>query len=152
MTAMEIVKFHPKHLEVAQVRQHEIDILLKLKDGYKKTEILADCSVQAATFIYDGRIIMCAGFMDMWEGVCELWQIPTVYVHLCPVLFAKTTRAYIESIAETFKYRRLQTASLADDVNDRWMTYLGFTQEGTMQQYTVTGQAYKMWARIFKWE
>lgn len=151
MGAMEVIIFHPKHLEVAAVRQHEMDTIFKLKNAYAQIENLAAKSVQAGTFMYDGRIITCAGFLELWPGVAEIWQIPTIYVKLCPTLFSKTIRAYIETIAEQFKYHRLQTVAPADALHDRWMSWLGFRQEGTMLEYTADKRDYRMWSRAFKW-
>ncbi len=150
-SAMEVIMFHPKHLEVAAVRQHEVVNVLGMKNAYEYIENLASKSKQAGTFMYDGRIITCAGFLELWDGVAEVWQIPTIYVSLCPILFAKTIRGYIETIAEQFKYHRLQTSSPADALHDRWMRYLGFIEEGTMQMYSKDKQNYRMWARTFQW-
>lgn len=149
--AMEIIVFHPKHLEVANVRQHEADNVLTMKHAYDYIENLANKSKQAGTFMYDGRIITCAGFLELWDGVAEIWQIPSIYVSLCPTLFAKTIRGYVETIAEQFKYHRLQTCSPADPLHDRWMKFLGFTEEGTMKSYTKDKKDHRMWARTFTW-
>lgn len=149
--AMEIIVFHPKHLEVAHIRQHEMDTIFKMKNVYTQLEKLAEKSVQAGTFMYDGRIITCAGFLELWPGVAEIWQIPTEYVRLCPSLFSKTIRGYVETIAENFKYHRLQTVAPADALHDRWMAWLGFKSEGTMSNYTADKQDYRMWSRTFTW-
>lgn len=151
MDTMEVIVFHPKHLEVAAVRQHELDTIFKMKNAYAQIEKLAAVSKQAGTFMYDGRVITCAGFMEMWQGVAEVWQIPTQYVKTCPTLFAKTMRGYIETIADQFKYHRVQTVAPADALHDRWMTWLGFIDEGTMQMYTADKRNYRMWARTFQW-
>lgn len=150
-TTMEIVVFHPKHLEVAAIRKHELDTIFKLKNAYGQIEKLAAASVQAGTFMYDGRIITCAGFLELWPGVAEIWQIPTEYVRTCPLLFAKTMRGYVETIAENFRYHRLQTVAPADKLHDKWMEYLGFFENGTMPEYTTDKQYYRMWSRSFKW-
>lgn len=149
---MEIIMFHPKHLEVARVREHELATIFGMPNAYAFMENLANTSKQAGTFMYDGRVITCAGFVEMWPGVAEVWQIPTEYVKLAPVLFSKTLKNYVEMIAEQFKYHRLQTHSPADEMHDRWMQWLGFIDEGTLQMYTHQKQNYRLWARTFQWD
>lgn len=149
--SMEVIVFHPKHLEISKIRPNELDTVFKLKNAYQYIENLAAQSKQAGTFLYDGRIITCAGFLELWPGVCEVWQIPSTYVNTCPVLFAKTMKGYIETIADNFRYHRMQTVSPNDALHDRWMKWIGFKKEGIQAQYTQDKKDYSMWSRIFEW-
>lgn len=149
---LEIIEFHPMHLEVAVVRDHEAATLLTMPDASNKIANLAKRSVQAATFMYDGRILMCAGFLECWPGVCEVWSIPTIYAKQLPFQYGRTLKRYVEQIAKTFKYHRLQTVAVADDLHARWMQFLGFQKEGVLRQYTTGKLDYNMYARVFSWD
>lgn len=148
---MEVIAFHPKHLEIANIRQHELDTLFKMKDAYTRVEQLAKLSKQSGTFILDGRIITCAGFIEIWPGVAEVWQIPSIYAEENPIAFCKAMKGYIESIAETFKYHRIQTNCPADEKHERWMEFLGFKNETPdgMKAFTTDKRTYNAYARIF---
>jgi len=151
MVDVEIIEFHPKHLEIAKLREEEIRTLIEIKDAYKKIESFAAASRQAVTMLCAGRIITIAGFIQVCEGVGEVWQIPTLYVSQHTLLYSKTLRGYVETIAKTFKYHRLQTICPADSLHERWMKFLKFEREGTMKQYTAFKTDYHMYARLFSW-
>lgn len=146
---MEVVIFHPRHLEVAELREHEREMLMGIGDTKARLDDLMNNSKAAGTFMRDGKIITCAGFVELWPGVAELWQLPTIHVTKYVLDYARTLRQYMENVAKTFKYHRLQTACPADDLHDRWMKFLGFVKEGTMKQYTFLKQDYSIFGRIF---
>lgn len=148
---VEIIQFHPKHLEVAMVRDLEQQTVMRIGDAYARFEALAERSKQAVTVMHDGRILACCGFFEAWKGVCEVWLVPTIYVPKYPILFARTMKGYVESIAKTFDYHRVQTIAAADELHDRWMGWLGFECEGVLRQYTEQKQDYKLHARLFQW-
>lgn len=148
---MEVVIFHPRHLEVAELRDHERALLNGAGDVKTRLENLMHNSKAAGTFIHDGRVITCAGVVEIWPGVAELWQIPTIHVEKCKLAFAKTLKKYAEGVARNFKYHRLQTSCPADLAHDRWMEFLEFEKEGTMRQYTFLKQDYSIFGRIFTW-
>lgn len=146
---MEVVIFHPRHLEVAELREHERELLGGTSDVKTRLETLMQNSKAAGTFLHDGRIITCAGFVEMWPGVAELWQIPTIHVVKCKMDYARTMREYMEGAVKNFGYHRLQTSCPADPLHDRWMEFLGFTKEGTMRQYTYLKQDYSVFGRVY---
>jgi hypothetical protein len=149
---MRVIPFKCEHLEVSHVRDLERMTVLRLGEIFKKGKVLQDVSKESGTFIHEGRVITCAGFIEQWPGVCEVWQIPSVYTAAYPLAFARTMKRYVEQIAETFKYRRMQTTSLDDELHSRWMTWIGFQKEGTLRQYDNLKNDYCQWARMFVWE
>lgn len=147
-----IVKFHPKHLEVMEIREDELFGVFSLPDIYDRLENLDKSSIQAVTFVLDGRILAVAGFSQPWKGVLEGWIIPSRFVKThAPVSFPKLIRRYIEAISKTWKCHRFQTTSFDDTFHERWMGWLGFTKEGTLKWYTHKKQNYCIYARYFEW-
>jgi len=147
MSSPIIVTFHPKHLEVMDVREVEKFGSFKLEDLYERVDKINKESVQSATFIYEGRILFCAGFSMMWPGVAEGWMIPSVYVKEYPVLCCKILKMYVDRIMVDFKCHRFQTTSPDDPFHERWMGFLGLKKEGTMRQYTHDKKNYCVYAR-----
>lgn len=132
-----------------EIRQKEKDAIFTLPDAYSRFENMAAASVQAATFIQDGRIIFCAGFTILWGGVADLWMVPSVYVRENPLAFYRTVRGYLKVLPETFKLHRIQTTSYNDAFHEKWMTKLGFQKEGVMRQYRHDKSDMVMYGRVF---
>lgn len=147
---MEILTFHPKHLEVAEIREHEMGVLKGITDSYKRLELLQKQSNESFTLFKDGRIIGCCGFIMTMPGVAEIWMIPTVYVKTAKVSFIKSVRLLIEVLAKGYKVHRAQTHCSIDDLHDRWMKSLGFQCEGVLRKFTHLKEDQKLWSRIFE--
>lgn len=148
--ALEIVDFHPRHLDVMDMRGFEKGGAFGLDDAMARVEIVAKGSIAAATFIHDGRILFCAGFNQLWKGVIEVWMVPSVYVDQAPVTFGRTIRRYIERIEKDFKTHRLQTTSYDDPFHEKWMAWLGFEKEGTLKKFTHDKKNMCVYARVQK--
>lgn len=108
----------------------------KSKESYERVDQMAKVSVQAGTFIFNGRILFVAGFCKLWEGVFEVWMIPSIYADAYPVFFARTIKRYLDRIMTDFSAHRLQTTSFNDTFHERWMGFLGFQKEGKLRQFT----------------
>lgn len=147
--AVKVLNFHPRHLEVMEVREYEAAWLGNLKGAYAKIEQLTKDSVQAGTFMYDGRVLFCAGFSWVGPGVLEVWMIPSMHAKEASVFFGRTIKRLIESIARDFKAHRIQTTSNDDAFHERWMEWLGFQKEGTMRQFTHDKKNMCVYARLF---
>lgn len=104
--------------------------------------------MDAETLIYDGRIIASMGFIEVVDGVVEVWLIPSIYVKKIPKLFLKTVKSRLEVLAATLGFHRMQTLGLPDEFHEKWMKWLGFECEGCMKNYH-DKKDYLMWARCF---
>jgi len=130
-----------------ELREEEHELMENIWDRMPYLKILADDGY-AATWITDGRILMSAGVSVVWNGVAEVWVIPSKYVEKYPIAFNRAIREYLSSVMDTFNLHRLQTSSVADEKHARWMRWLGFKQEGIMRQYTTNKTDYYNWGRV----
>jgi hypothetical protein len=135
MSDVQIVEFHPKHFEIMDLRPEEKNAIFSLPDAYERFERVAAASVQAATFIHDGRILFCAGFSILWSGVADFWMVPSIYAKAYPLTFYRIAKRYLKVLPETFKLHRMQTTSYDDPFHEKWMNKLGFQKEGTLRKY-----------------
>lgn len=149
MNNVETIPYDVHHIQVMDMRDEERAYLDGLGDGYERLVKAAEMSIEAGTFIYDGRILCCAGFMRLWPGVLEGWIIPSKWVSVAPIAFAKHMKRYIESVAKSFGCHRFQTSSNEGVVQERWMKFLGFEKEGTMKKYSYDKKDYHIYARLF---
>lgn len=148
MTEVKVVGFHPRHLEVMELRSFELGGLFLLADAYDRVEKITQ-EGQAGTFLFDGRVVFCAGFKQVWPGVLEVWMIPSVHIKKTPISFARVLKGYIKRIAADFKIHRMHTTSFDDPFHERWMAFMGFVKEGTMQQFTQDKRNMCLYARYF---
>lgn len=145
---MRILPFKPEHLVVMTMRDWEKEKVYP----YVAQGWLDQCSrlPHNATLVYDGRIITCIGLIPLWEGVYEVWQIPSVYVETYKIWYVKTLWQLFEKKAELLKFHRLQTKCPADDLHDRWMKAMSFECEGILRNYNIFKDDFKMWSRIWQ--
>lgn len=151
MTKLKQVLFQPQHIEIAEVRSLEKDGILNVPDLVARLTALEKIG-DATTLIFDGRIVGFTGYLEMWPGVCEVWLIPTVYIRTAIRPVSVLLRRYVESLADTFKFHRMQTIAPNDELHNRWMKWLGFKEEGLLEQYSQSKQDYQQWARIYRWD
>jgi hypothetical protein len=148
MNDHKLMPFHYEHLKLMDMREYEkVHIYPYLTQSF-----LDYCSTNMYNYtaIKDGRIITCVGFLPLWEGVFDVWQIPSVHVEDHVLEYAKTMRRYICDIAKELKAHRIQSSCPANELHDRWMEFLGFKCEGTMAKYNRFKIDYRIWSRI--WE
>lgn len=148
MRDVKILEFNPAHFECMDIRQKERDTIFSLPDAQERYGRMAQAAVQAFTFIVDGRILFCAGFTVLWEGVADFWMVPSVYTKEHPFVFYKLIRRYLAAIPQTFRLHRLQTTSYDDPFHEKWMRKLGFEKEGTMKQYLHTKENMVVYGRV----
>lgn len=145
---MREITFHAEHLKLMEMRPFERDKICP----FLPLETLSSLGDLSRTLIHDGRILTCAGIIPMWEGVYEVWQIPSIYVLQYKIAYVKAMRALLHKYSEQFKIRRLQTHSPADDLHDAWMMFMGFECEGTLKAYNRHKDDYRIWRKEFVWE
>jgi len=147
---IEIVEFHPNHVEVMEVRSIEALGIMQMEDAHDRLEQLSKNSLDAQTFLHDGRVIFCAGYVQLWPGVIEVWMIPSIYVKTITLSFCKLLKAYVNDIMEKHNCHRLQTTAPNDAEHDKWMKFLGFEKEGVLRKYTYSYEDYSMHAKVIK--
>lgn len=147
MTDFKVVAFHPRHLEVMEIRELESAGALQLKDAYARIEKVAAASVQAGTFLLGGRILFCAGFQELWPGVFEMWMIPSVHLPGNVMRFGRTIRHYVDRVMIDFNAHRLQATTHDDPFHERWMEFLGFHREARMYKFTNDKKNMLLYAR-----
>lgn len=149
---VEVELFKPEHMDAIEFRAQEkyefamdINILHRLRGM-----ALAGTT---GTMFHDGKIIAIVGYFEHWRGVYEVFAFPSVYAADYAMMYLKVCKRYMDRLAGSLpNVRRLQTPALADPLHDRWMRFLGFTNEtpNGMKSYSVTGATYNYWARMFE--
>lgn len=144
---MKTIPFNREHLTLLEPREYEKERVIPfLTSAFLD---VAERSLWSYTLVKDGRVVTCIGALPLWNGVWEVWQIPSVYVPKYILEYCRTVKGILDAGAVKEKAWRLQTSSPADDLHDRWMKFIGFECEGTMREYTRFKQDFRMWARRY---
>lgn len=144
----ETIPFEVEHLQVMDIRQEEEESLFTLEDVEDRFRCLKELSIDAKAFMYDGRIIFCAGYYEQWPGVIECWMVPSIHVQKAKLGFCRILKGYVDDIIGFHKCHRFQTTAPNDDLHARWMRFLGLEKEGTMRLYTHDQKDYCMYAKV----
>lgn len=130
-----------------EAREHEKKYVIPyLSNMFLETmEVLPHCY----TMVNDGRIVTCMGIIPLWEGVWEVWQIPSVYIAKYMLSYCKAMKYQMDSAGGRINVRRIQSVCPADELHDRWMRFIGFDCEGTFKEYSRFGKDCRMWARRY---
>ena len=147
MKKLEVIPFHLEHLKLMEIREHELNTILTVDDLESKLDNLQKVC-NTGTMVYDGRILGVMGFFEMWKGVCEVWILPSKYVAQYGLAFAKKVKQNLKQLKEVHGMHRIQTTTLDDEIHNRWMLWLGFKCEGTLKNYSIHKQDYKMWSEV----
>ncbi len=147
MNNVKIVPFHPEHIKLMDIREHELTTVFCYTDIEERLEALQR-SGACGTIVWNNVILGVMGFQDMWKGVCEVWVIPCKSIPQHSVVFARRVKKSLELLLQTGYYHRIQIHALTNKVQDRFFEWLGFEEECVLKQFSSTKQDYKLWAII----
>ena len=144
---MQTIPFLREHLTLLDAREYEKKNVLPYVNSAFLTAM--ETSGWSYTLVQDGRIVTCIGAIQLWPGVWEVWQIPSIYVPRYAKSYCQTIKGLLDVRALGLGAWRLQTHSPADELHDRWMAFIGFECEGTMKEYTRNKIDHRIWARRY---
>jgi len=145
---MKVIPFNREHLTLLDAREHEREKVIPfIMPGFLD---LAERSPYTYSMVKDGRVVTCMGCFQLWNGVWEIWQIPSIYVPQYAKDYCVTIRGILDTAARRINIWRMQTVSPADELHDRWMKFIGFECEGTFKEYSRFKQDFRMWVRRYE--
>lgn len=146
MSKVRTIPYKIEHIEVMDIRDYELNTTFVLANVQTALKIF-ELSRKAITLICDGRVIAVIGAQDLWPGVCELWVIPSKYLHEYVFQFS---RAILKAINSGMfnSYHRIQIRAIDDKLHNRWLKFLKFEKEGTLRKYDNLGNDMNIWARV----
>jgi len=140
-----LIPFEKGHLQLMTLRDREKQTL-----GMASPEFFS--SIRAVTIVEYGdddfiRVLGVVGIRGMWTGVADVFLIP------CTNLSKRNTIAFVRQVKnaitiakDEYGVRRFQTVALDDELHNRWLSFMGFVEEGLMKEYSVNCEDYKLWA------
>lgn len=93
------------------------------------------------------RVLGVVGMRLMWEGVADVFLIPRLRLNKRNTIgFVRQVKSAIKIAQDEYRIRRFQTVAVDDELHNRWLSFIGFEEEGLMKEYSVSGEDYKLWA------
>lgn len=141
--------FKPEHLFEMDLRPFEVSRLQADPRAMDQIYALARMSTGGTLFV-NNRIVASFGYYELWPGCFEVWAFPSIHVNNHTMLYLRTVKRYILALMDTYAPRRIQSTSYADEMHNRWMQFLGFTNEtpNGMKAWSVLGQTFNMWSIV----
>ena len=141
---IKVIPFKAEHIECMDVRDYEAKTVCSMPQFEAAVKQWED-SKCSATVVFDGRILAIIGYMVLWQGVCEVYILPSKYLSDYPHAFARCLRRVLTSGAFN-NFHRVQLRALKDDLHSRVNRFLGFVKEGVLKKYDSEGNDFVMWA------
>lgn len=129
-----------------EIRDYEMQTVVNTPNFQTAIQIWEQ-NRNAGTITHDGRILAVMGYLELWPGVCEVYVLPSKYLHEYSVAFARCIKRTFES-GIFDRFHRVQIQAQDDKLHNRWVKFLGFTLEGTFKKYDSLGNDFNMWARV----
>ncbi len=145
---LNIISFQPKHLDFIDVRKHEMENIICIKN-YKDILIMLSDTEVCLTISYDNKILCILGLYELYKGVCEIWLLPSKAIAQHSLVFARLMKRLLNQVWEIGYYHRIQVTALNDDLHNRFFKWLGFDLEtpNGMKNFTIKKCNYNMWSR-----
>lgn len=139
---MQVIPYLPEHLRTLQLQPAQSGYSQQpFDDAY--SEYLAHG--QSFSAVADGRVIACAGVMELWQNRGMAWALLSSDAGRH---FVKVHRA-VSRFLDLSELPRIE-AYVDEDFaqGHRWITALGFTKEGLMRKFTPEGRDAVLYSRV----
>lgn len=140
---IEVVKFRPAHLDELRLQPSQEYLSAFVgRPGYGQELVEAG---PCYTVRRDGKIICCAGVINLWTGRASAWALLSWDA-------GKSMRALHREVLKFLdrcEIRRVEAYVYPDfEPGHRWARMLGFEREGFMRAFHLDGSDVVMYARI----
>ncbi len=143
-----IIPFQTKHLGMMDIREFEVANVCSIKDWESRLQTLVN-NGDVLTAIYNGEVLGIGGVHDMYEGVCEVWWLPSKVIPKYALVFARGIKRYLEMMWDMGHYHIIQVTALNNEMHNRFFSWLGFDLEtpNGMKYFTINKNNFNMWSR-----
>ena len=101
------------------------------------------------TAISKGKVIAVFGIRYIWNGLAEMWMIPSKDIHKNAILLVRGAKATTDTAINNYEIKRLQIiVRVENDVALRFAKSLGFSVESVMTKFGPEGADYYMMVRF----
>lgn len=112
-------------------------------------DMLSNENVFSYTLKSEGNVLAILGITVGWAGVGEVWSVMTDKVSLCPVAFARSARHLLHNVISDLDLDRAHVfarCGFPDTI--KWLEFLGFTKEATLEKFGPEGDDYLIYKLI----
>jgi hypothetical protein len=138
--------FRPGHIDIFEVHP---DYKADCERALPELELLGKIC-QAASNVIDGRIVYIFAYVFRNPNVLEVWLYPSIYLPSYRLSVSKHIKLWLKCLQHDFKVNRIQTWGDGSELSNRWLTFLGFKQEGVLESFLPDGRPLVAWGIVFK--
>ncbi|MBO6782241.1 MAG: hypothetical protein JJ899_03070 [Alphaproteobacteria bacterium] len=135
---MQIVNFQADHLHAVEPQTAQADVVNYI-DAIDRQMLAARGMSFSA--LADGKIVGCAGVVELWPGVGQAWAVLSREALDEPITLTRAVLRELERIRRERSLHRVQ-ATVADGhgAGARWLAFMGFEVEGLLINYGPGGR------------
>lgn len=139
---MHVIPFEPFHLRALVLQESQSWMGPMLKEDYGEALVK---SGPCFTLEDSGRVIICAGLVNMWENRAQAWALISGDAGKNFTRIFRAMRSFIE-LQETKRIEATVDANF--EQGHRLMKMLNFQYEGIMRAYLPDGRDVAMYGRV----
>jgi hypothetical protein len=136
-----LAPFIPEHLDRMDVKDGDAYTVVQ---NYDVADTLSRIGAKTILTNNQGIVLGIMGAVPLVPGVCEVFILASKQQVEHPVAFARCAHREISLLCS--KYRRIEAKTANDEFHRRWITWLGFEQEGILKRYGMNGEDMVLWS------
>lgn len=118
-------------------------------DAGIKSAVAAAERGEALTVLVGEEILCIGGMVPLFTGVAELWSLTAEAVITYPLAFHTSILKILDYWQNLYNLHRIQCKVVAGhDTSRKWLTRMGFEEEGLMRKYDSHGRDFYLYARV----
>lgn len=146
---MKLIPAKGDHFDLLELRDHEANSMAADPLSGVAAKQLIENSI-CSSMLYNGKLLCILGFYQLFPGVLNVWIFPSIHAAQHPTVFLRAARRFTQGIFRDIDCHRVQSLAVDDQLHHDWMTFLGFKEEGLLEQYTSDRINYKQYAIVKK--
>jgi len=145
--SLKVIEAKVEHIELLDLRDEDIEFY-----GENRVRFFTSLITVGGGFtvVKNGQLLAMFGNIQLWDGVQQLWLIPSIYLEANAVSFVRFLKEYFKAALRSGLGHRFQTETRTGEYYAKLMRSLGFTCESTMEMYYHNKENALLWAYVLR--
>ena len=144
---MRIIEFDVSHINKANMRQDEIELISKLDNYEAYIQKMKEVTNSWTVLKDDGSVWFCFGISHFEPGYADLWMLPANDFKVNSFKFGRCAKKTMSKIFENNPNYIFRSYCEDKKMYDSWMKFLGFKKIETKTAFGMFGEPYNVWER-----
>ena len=148
-TGFRVVNFHYGHIHIMDLTEYSRQTAKNIPDFAMHIH-RQSYGNPSFTIIHNGKPAFSFGVVPFWDGVAEVWMVPSTQISSMAVSLVKGCRQFYDHIGTAMQLQRLQFIVRSSHLQAvRFAEAMYFSKEATLAKYGPEGDDYYMYTRFY---